>query len=162
MKRCIECLKSEIIFLAERFGWERVAGFTISGLMAIILAIMLFESGIVYHPVTESDYKELEKQMTAIQQNHELLLQTDCSITIKDDTISIEIQNDECKLIAQYDKNFENMKIIKENKSLSFWWAVTVTSIACCAEVYLFGYLISGILLVFYEEIVKRFKARKK
>ena len=51
--------------------------------------------------------------MSAIQQNPDLLLKTNCNISITDDVITVIFSNDECKLTVKYDQSFEVLSTSK-------------------------------------------------
>lgn len=127
MKRCIKWLIDWFAYWIEQFDWEQMVGFAISGLLGIALTIMLFVSTDTV-PATPSDYEQLESQVTIIQQNPDLLLETDCNININGETITVEFENDECKIITKYDKNFEVLSTSKEDKSM-FWLLTLVLAL---------------------------------
>ena len=97
MKRCIKWV---ISWIAERINekdWEEIVGFVIAGLLGIVLGIM-FYTIIDIVPANPMDYDQLEEQVNSIQQNPDLLLKTDYDINIKDEIITVEFENDECKI----------------------------------------------------------------
>lgn len=80
MKRC-KWLIDWFTGWIGQFDVKQIVVFAISGLAGIALTIMMF----VYTdkvPATPSDYKQLEDKVHVIQQNPDLLLETDCNINI--------------------------------------------------------------------------------
>ncbi len=119
MKRCTKWLIDWFTRWIGKFDWKQIVRFAISGLLCIALTIMVFVC-VDTVPATPSDYEQLETQVKVIQQNPELLVETNCNININDEIITIEFENDECKVIAKYDKDFEVLSTSKEDKS-TFW-----------------------------------------
>lgn len=147
MKRC----KLLIDWFADwigQFDWEQIVGFTISGLLGIALAIMIF----VYTdkvPAISSDYKQLEDQVNSIQQNPELLMEIDCNININGEIVTVEIENDECKMTAKYDKDLEVVSTSKEDKSMFWLWALVLGLSVGGVEIYFVGAILTvGIFLL--------------
>lgn len=127
------------------FDWEQIVGFTISGLVGIALTMVMF----VYTdkvPATPSDYEQLEDQVNLIQQNPDLLLETDCNININGEIITVEFENDECKMTAKYDKDFKVLSTSKEDKSTFWLWALVFALIFGGAEIYFVGLLLSLVI----------------
>lgn len=165
MKRRIKWLIDWFVDWIGQFDWEEIVGFAISGLVGIALTIMIF----VYTdkvPATPSDYEQLEDQVNVIKQNPDLLLETDCNININGEIITVEFENDECKMTAKYDKNFEVLSTSKEDKSM-FWLLVLVLAlIVGGVEIYLVSFLLSLVILLleiavkWIFEIVKKLKAK--
>ena len=99
MKRCIKWLIDKLKNLLWESEGEQVVGFAISGLLGIVLALMFFVS-IDKVPATPSDYEQLEKQVNVIQQNPDLLLDTNCTINVNNEIITVVFENDECKVFV--------------------------------------------------------------
>lgn len=165
MKRCIKWLIDWFTDWIGQFDWEQIVGFAISGLVGIALTVMMF----VYTdkvPATPSDYEQLEDQVNVIQQNPDLLLETDCNINFNGEIITVEFENDECKVITKYDKNFEVLSTSKEDKSIFWLWALVLALIVGGAEIYYIGWLLS-LAILFLEiavewifERVRKLKAK--
>ncbi|MCI8384799.1 MAG: hypothetical protein HFJ33_08135 [Clostridia bacterium] len=159
MKRCKWLIDWFDVWIRQ-FEWEQIVGFAISGLVGIALTIMMF----VYTdkvPATPSDYEQLEDQVNVIQQNPYSLLETDCNIKINGEIITIEFENDECKMTAKYDKNFEVLSTSKEDKSMFWLWALVLSLIVGGVEINFVGWLLSLVILslkIVVEWIVKRVK----
>ena len=98
---------------------EEKIGFAIGVIASVVVGIICF----VYidkTPATAADYKTLENQMTAIQQNSDLLFKTNCNININDDVITVTFKNDECLITVQYNQNFEILSTSKADNHI-FW-----------------------------------------
>lgn len=137
--------------------WEKIAGIVIAGLIGIVLGIVLCvklytTTDIV--PATPNDYKQLEEEVNAIQQNPELLLETDHDdINIKDGIITIKFENDKCKITAKYDKNFKVVSTSKEDKSIFWVWPLALIQIIV-GMVWYSGPTIVTIAIIFLEDCV--------
>lgn len=165
MKRCIKWLIDWFTDWIGQFYWEQIVGFAISGLVGIALTIMIF----VYTdkvPATSSDYEQLEDQVNVIQQNPDLLLETDCNININGEIITVKFENNECKMTAKYDKDFEILSTSKEDKSMFWLLALVLALIIGGAEIYFVGWLLSLVILLlkiaveWIFEKVKKLKAK--
>lgn len=163
MKRCIKWLIDWFTDWIKQFDWEQIVGFAISGLLGIALTIIMFVFADKV-PATPSDYKQLKDQVNVIQQNPDLLLETDCNININGEIITVEFENDECKMTAKYDKDFEVLSTSKEDKSMFWLWALVVALIFGGIEIYCVGWvltLIIDLLKIAVEWIFERVKKLK-
>lgn len=164
MKRCIKWLIDWFADWIGQFDWEQIVGFAISGLVGIALAIIMF----VYTdkvPATPSDYEQLEDQVNVIQQNPDLLLETDCNININGEIITVEFENDGCKMTAKYDKDFEVLSTSKKDKSMFWLWTLVLGLIVGGAEIYFVGWLLTLVIIfleIAVEWIFERVKIKSK
>ena len=165
MKRCINWVINGFTNLIGRFEWQEIVGFAISGLLGIAIAIMIFVA-VDKVPATPSDYEQIENQIVSIQQNPDLLLETDCNININSGAITVEFENDECKMTAKYDKDFEVLSTSKEDKSRS-WFLVLLVSLILGAFTCYAGGRILAIVILFFQmavewiyEMVRKFKVK--
>ena len=117
MKRCFKWLINCFTRWVSQMEKEEKIGFAIGGIIGIIVTISIF-GFIDKVPATTSDYEQMEKQVIAIQQDPELLFKTDCNIYINNEVITVNFENDECKLTAQYDQNFEVLSISKDDNCI--------------------------------------------
>ena len=92
------------------------------------------------------DYQSLEQQAINVQQNPELLLETNCNINIDDEVITIRFENDECKVYAEYNKNFEMLSYSKEDNYIFWVWAFLI-ALLCGIFTYVLGAFILTILI---------------
>lgn len=161
MKRCIKWLIDWITDWIKQFDWEQVVGFAISGLLGIALTIVIFVF-IDKVPATLSDYEQLEEQVNVIQQNPYLLLKIDCNIKIKDEVITVEFDNDECKVITKYDKNFEVLSTSKKDKSMFWLGALVLALIIGGFEIYFIGLILSFVLMLLKIAVRRIFERLKK
>lgn len=119
-------------------------------------------------PANASDYEQLEIQVYDIQ-SPEFLLKEDSNMTainIDSETITITFENDECKVIAKYDKNFEVLSISKKDK-YTFWLIALISSLflAClyiCAVYTILFFVIWLITVIVIEVLEKILKKRRK
>lgn len=119
MKRCFTWVVNWFIQWVRKMEVEERIAFAIGGIIGIVVGITLFVS-IDKVPATAIDYEPLEKQMSAIQQNPDLLLKTDCNISITDEVITVSFSNDECTLTVKYDQSFEVLSTSKTDNYM-FW-----------------------------------------
>ncbi len=120
---------------------ERI-GFAISVVVGIYFGISIWVCADKV-PATATDYEQLENQMYAIEQNPDILFNTDCAIDINDDIITVEYRNANCRLKVEYDKNFEILSTSEYDKSVG-WLEALLCSI--CIGVAFFV-LINGIVI---------------
>jgi len=100
--------------------YEKVA-YTI-GLVLCICSFLLLFIATDKVPATASDYEPFEKQAIAAQENPEILFEKDCNINVNENNITVVFSNDECKVTAQYNQNFELLSISKENSENYIFW----------------------------------------
>lgn len=141
MKRCFTWVVNWFIQWVRKMGIEERIGFAIAGVIGIVVGIALFVS-VGKVPATAIDYEPLEKQMSAIQQNPDLLLKTNCNISITDDVITVSFSNDECTLTVKYDQNFEVLSTSKTDNYM-FW----LLALGLAVLIGYFVYAVAAILL---------------
>ena len=124
----------------------------------IIFGIIIFVN-IDTIPATSSDYEPLEMQVNAIQQEPDLLLKTDCNINITNEVIMVNIENDECELIAKYDQNFDILSISKKDKCRGWLLALVISLVLGCICGNL-GSILILIIVIFVEVGLKAFKLK--
>lgn len=146
MKQMKRMIKKVIDWLINRYDWEKIVGFAISGVLGIAFAIIVFVS-IDKEPATLSDYENLEEQMNTIQQNPDLLLETDRNINVNSGVITVEFENDECKMTAKYDKDFEVLSTSKEDKSIFWVYALGIALIFGAIIVWVGGWILAILIL---------------
>lgn len=130
-----------------QFDWCQLVGFGISGLLGIALSIFIFVH-IDKVPATSFDYEQLEEQVDFIQQNPDSLLETDCTINVDSTIITVEFENENCRVTAEYDKNFELLSTSKEDKS-NFWlWVLLFALFVGSIEFYVVGWIVSLVILL--------------
>lgn len=120
----------------EKMNWQEKVGFAFGGLLGIILGIIVFVS-IDKVPATPMDYQPLEQKAISVQQNPELLFETNCEINNNDEVITITFKNDKCKVCARYNKNFEMLSYTKEDNHTFWVWAFLIAL--------MFGIIVYGI-----------------
>ncbi len=146
MKRC-KWLIGWFYDWVGQFDWYQLVGFGISGLLGIALSIFIFVH-IDKVPATSFDYEQLEEQVDFIQQNPDSLLETDCTINVDSTIITVEFENENCRVTAEYDKNFELLSTSKEDKS-NFWlWVLLFALFVGSIEFYVVGWIVSLVILL--------------
>ena len=159
MKRCINWFTQWV----KKMRHEEKIGFALGAIISVVVGVIWFVS-IDKVPATANDYKTLENQMAAIQQNPDLLFKTNCNIYINDNVITVNFMNDECSMTVQYDQNFEVLSTSKAD-NYTFWLyalgeAVFIGFIVYCIGSFL---LIVAVYLfeILWEFILSKFKAIK-
>lgn len=144
MKRC------KLIERITKWEWEQIVGFAISVVIGISVAIMIlaYTDNV---PASQSNYQQLEKQAEVIDRElYDFILQTDCDVAIKYNgrIITVELENNECKLIRKYDKEAD-LRIIsttKKDKS-EFWLATFCGAVLICGfEIYFVGWILTLVI----------------
>lgn len=149
MKRFIKRARQRV----NKMITEEKIGFALGTIIGLFVCICVFIS-IDKVPATASDYEPIEKQVIAIQYNPNLLYETDCNITVNKEIITVSFTNAECKLTAQYNKNFELLSIQKEeNDSYIVWWRALLYSIAIGVAVYVYSTFLLTLLIAQLEDI---------
>lgn len=126
MKRCIKWLINWFAQWIGKMRWEERIGFLFGAVVGLVIGIMLFVS-IDTVPATPMDYKPLEEQMTAVQQNPQLLLETNCNVEVEEDMVTVLFRNDECSITAKYDKELKLISCSKADESMFGLKAVILT-----------------------------------
>lgn len=154
MKRCIKWLISWFIQWVGKLSSEEKIGFFFGAVVGLAIGIMLFVSFDTV-PATPMDYKPLEEQMTAVQQNPQLLFEINGDIKVEDEVITVLFENDECSITAEYDKNLKLISSSKADESIFLPIAVILTGVI--------GVLVGGgsvflfTMLIYIVEIVWEF-----
>lgn len=163
MKRCFRWLINWFTQWVGKMSWQEKVAFAIGGLLGIIMGIIVFVS-IDKVPATSMDYQLLEQQAINVQQNPKLLLETNCNIDINDEVITIKFENDECKVYAKYNKNFEMLSYSKEDNHMS-WVRAFLLALICGICAYAFWSFVLIILiyvLCFFIECISKNKTQEK
>ena len=124
----------------ENWSPEKIASFIIPSILTII-AIIWFWPKIDRVPATAEDYKTLNDYLESIQGKPDDFFNMNGDIFINEDRINYKIENDECKMTGIYNKSFELVGSIKEDKAVSTLFAVL-------------GILILSFLIFFLSMIV--------
>ena len=119
MKRCIKWFNNWCYNRAIKMCKEEIIGISLGAITSLLVCVLLFVS-LDKVPATPFDYEQMENQVIAIQQNHDLLFKTNCNIEINNEVITVNFENDECKLIVEFDQNFEILSTSKEDNCW-FW-----------------------------------------
>lgn len=147
-KRISEGLRKAVSYLKANWEWILMFAFgIIAGIVTGVKAYMNFDTV----PATAADYEPLKKQLVSIQENPDILLTTDCKITVKDKIITVTVSNKECNVTVEYDESFNVISTTEADYSihwlligiLSFIGGVFASFIACL------------IYLVIWESILK-------
>lgn len=103
--------------------WERHKELITSVFFVVVYCIVgiYWLSLVDILPATAEDYKPLIESAKNIQKNPSLLLEYEwANGKNMGNILTISFKNDECNLIAQYDKDFVLLSTTKKDKALSF------------------------------------------
>ncbi|MBE5812966.1 MAG: hypothetical protein E7314_04860 [Clostridiales bacterium] len=115
-------------------------------------------------PATAADYEHFENQVKAIQQNHNLLFETDGDVTVNNKIITVHFKSEECDLTAKLDFDFKLLSIQKEDNYTN-WWIVLFIAIGVFFEGTLGGFSSLLVLIcccLFIKDYIKEKILRKK
>lgn len=166
-KRSIKALKKRILGFKDQIWSEadkkNLVAFAISGLIGIVIAISVFVTADKV-PATSSDYRELKNRLQDIEQNPDLhlLLETECSIDIAGEVITVSVENEQCRMIAKYNKDFKLLSSSKEDKAMSWGIAIILALILACVEIAVVGMVLYILISVFEMSIEWVSKMLKK
>lgn len=128
--------------------------------LGIALGITLFIS-FDKVPATPLDYEPIEEKMIAIQQSLESL---ECDNNTNEEVITVTIENNQCKIIANYDQNFKLLSTSKKDNSIH-WIGALVDSVLIGFFSYGFASIILTIAIFIIEGLLEwignLFKASK-
>ena len=122
MKRCFNWI---LCWFTQWLNERRILSI-ISIVISIAIGIAFFVS-IDKEPPTATDYEALEKQISAIQQNPDLLLKTNCNISIIDDVITVNLKKVKCEMTVRYNQNFQILSISKTDTHTSWQFALALS-----------------------------------
>lgn len=142
------------------FEKETHIGYFLGISICLVTAIFLI-STLDKTPASESDFKELETQITAIQQIPALLFQTDCEIDVADKIITVKLENEECTLTAKFNQDFEIVSTEKIDSADGWKLGAVLASIICLGFIYPLAECIRGIIIII-EDVSAAIKRRKK
>lgn len=163
MKRYFKGLINRFTRWVNKMRKEEKIGLAIGGIIGIIVAVSVFVV-IDKVPATTDNYEPMEKQVSLIQQNHDLLFKTDCNIYINGEVITVNFENDECKLTAQYNQNFEVLSISKEDNYIFWLFALVLALFMGFATLWAVAFVMMVVIFLFeilWEFICSKFKVHK-
>ncbi len=147
---------------------------TIERIICIILSLILALSFVGYMgitadvtPATFDDYVPLNYVIEEVENNPDLMLQRDGTITIQKDRIIYTIENEQCKLTGVYDKDFNLISRSGTDKSFSVFSLVLAmiimgTLIWTCAllllitTVYLIWFIVLVVLSIYKKHVIEK------
>lgn len=116
-------LKVDICEFYDAVGWRMVVGTLIAGILVICMATDVVKDMDLI-PATVSDYEPLERQAHTIEQNPDLLWKMNCNIEVQENRTIVELRNDKCELIAEYDHNFKLQSTKEQQDNYRLWYVV--------------------------------------
>lgn len=155
MKFIKRCINSLIDFVRWKI-WDspekvaKIAGYILSGLVGIVLAVSLFLY-VDTTPATTNDFKQLENQAKAIVEIVDSL-KANSVIKINGDIINITIENDECKIFAEYSQKDNILTVKQDDKSFSVLSTIFFSSIICIGICILIGPFIAYYIFLFFKK----------
>lgn len=113
-------------------------------LVALAIGTMVFFTFDIT-PATPEDYEPLVSRALLVEEYPIKMLEQNGNIRIVDDKISLEIENEECEIVATYNRNFKFLGVEKKDKSHPVAFAIIASGI--CG--YLGGFVIVSIMVLF-------------
>ena len=120
--------------------------------IAVVLISSLYLAFQVYmisYTVTdllaEHDYKTLENTAINISENPELLLSTECKIEVLKDELIVTFENKRCKIIAEYNQNYELINTSCESKSTSLISMIVIIAVVTIGFAFFLGSIAGAI-----------------
>lgn len=121
----------------------------VGALMSIgMLALIFFNFNVV--PATSADYAPLQQQISAISENPSLLFEIDGSVEINSEIITVCLENDKCKILAEYNKKFEILSYSEVDKSYSLF-AVIAFSVLSVPYTYFVGFMMTDAIVAYIK-----------
>ncbi len=145
----------------NKLDFEEKIGFFVGVIIGVVVGIIIFLN-IDEVPATEIDYKELEDKVIAIQENPELLFEMDCDISIKDDVITVTIENNECSLTVQYLQNFKTAYISGKDNSIPWIFALGFAILVGILIYIISFFVVTMIVYVFKDFVLNRRNSKPK
>ncbi len=111
--------------ITERcYEWVGMVIFSI--LVAIAAAVLVIVSSDLT-PATPKDYNELYSRLLSVEGNKEDFFNGTGTIRILEDKIIYEIENDECKMTGDFNKDLELINYSQSDKKVSLALLIIVT-----------------------------------
>ncbi len=95
-------------------------------------------------PATFDDYVPLNEQLLLVQDDPMIMLKSDGTIEITNDTISYTIENKECSMTGVYNKDFKLISKSQKDKCFSIFTMIMICMLFGCM-----GFIIIFFLLMF-------------
>ena len=125
------------------FSWEKIACLILAVVVGIGAGIWVCQRADMT-PATPEDYAELYAKLELVQNNHEIMFQSDGNIEISDGVITYEVKNNECIMTGKYNQEFELIETSQTDRCDS---ASTVAFMAALGT-FFFGLGAAGIAYV--------------
>ena len=143
---------------------EKIVTLTISLILAILAVVFIWPK-IDRVPATNEDYKSLYNYLETIQGKPEEFFNKEGNISVKEDAIHYEIENDECKMTGVYNKDFQLITTLEEDKATATYKLVLGLAVLffLIFFVCLFSIFIAiGVIEIFIIAIILQIKRRSK
>lgn len=127
--------------------------YMLQGICAIIFFVIGFLLSLFYMvdstPATENDYAPLIEQNSAIVQDFNTVYTYDNYVITPDKkNITVELSNEQCKLLCTYDKNHKFISYEEKDSAVSKFGAIFVSLLGGCLFTYV-GTTLFAIVLPF-------------
>ncbi len=161
-KRIINCFSK---FFSD-MCWEEKLIISISVFLGILLGVIFFTSVDIV-PATASDYEIFYGYSEEIHKSPETLLDMifdeKCSASVIDNekVIRVYFEDDECKLVVEYNKDFEIVSSSEVDKA-SHWLPLLIFSIVISILGAFASYFMLALWIVSIEGIIEYIKEKLK
>ncbi len=151
---------------SKRFSIEKIIVVVLSIIFAIFSFVFFFNIA-DRTPATRDDFDDLHEKLLQVENNPEEFMKHKGKITIYDNKIIYEIENDQCQVKATYSLDYELTKYIKKDKAtptlivVIICFVISVLTIAVAGTaifilIFIFESLAIGIIL-----LVRKIKTSK-
>lgn len=154
MKRFTKWLGKMFAFAKEN---RQITILVVLGVIAGIVLGFVIYCTIDRVPATALDYAELETQIEAIQETPDVLLKTNCSISVKDEVFTVTLSNKECKVITEFDQNFNVLSTTKTDFATN-WIVTLIMSIVLAVMGGFIGFLAFVLIACLIEFLWDKFR----
>ncbi len=133
---------------SKHFSIEKIIVVVLSVIFAIFSFIFFFNITDRI-PATKADFDDLHEKLLQVENNPEEFMKHKGKITIYDNKIIYEIENDQCQAEATYSRDYELKEYIKRDKATSTLIAIIICFIISVLTIAVAGTAIFILILVF-------------
>lgn len=166
MLRFLEKCKQSIKTWAKgnnTFDWVLLGSWVLTALVIGTLVFLMINTT----PATPEDYEPLVSRALFVEEKPIKMLEQNGNIRITDDEIMLEIENEKCKIIASYNRNFELQGFEKIDKSKSLSFSIIASGVCGFIGGFVVVNIIALIQLIYFavsyyfSEFIYKWKLRK-
>ncbi len=143
--------------LEKIFDWiEDYGTVTISIFLGIIYGVLVFVDA-AFIPVSSSDYEMLyanSEELNSLEKLCEMVSGNKCYIISENnsETLKVGFANFKCRLLVEYNKNFEPISVFEE-ESRGPWLLALLRGIILGFEIFVISYLILFVIILVISSV---------